>query len=143
MYQSLRSLDAELRREQRVAACERGPFGSGAALSAQADNKSGGTSGSVADGGTAAGGAAAAMPANSVSNSAAAGGGVTRSLRKTSLSGSSGGGNGATAPKYVPGSDNGIVARRLKKAAEQETNPSLRAKLWKEYTEYVLGTSAK
>jgi hypothetical protein len=131
MYQSLRSLDAELRREQRVVACERAPFGSGAVLSAQADNKSGGTSGAVADSGVV------------VSSSAAAGGGVTRSLRKTSMSGSSGGGNGATAPKYVPGSDNEIVARRLKKAAEQETNPDLRAKLWKEYTEYRQGASAK
>jgi hypothetical protein len=43
----------------------------------------------------------------------------------------------------VPGSDNEIVARRLKKAAEQETNPDLRAKLWKEYTEYRQGASAK
>jgi hypothetical protein len=59
------------------------------------------------------------------------------------MSGSTGGGNGATAPKYVPGSDNQIVARRLKKAAEQESSPGLRAKLWKEYTDYVQGTSAK
>ena len=138
MYQSLRSLDAELRREQRVAACERGPFGT--MLSAQVDNKPGGAAGAAVDGSGAA--AAVATSSNSMSNSAAAGGGVTRSLRKTNMSGSSGGGNGATAPKYVPGSDNEIVARRLKKAAEQEMNPSLRAKLWKEYTEYLQGAAS-
>src|ERR1700754_5148199 len=112
MYQSLRSPDAELRREERIAACERAPFGNTAMLSAQADNKSGGAAGSVSDSGVV------------VSSSAAAGGGVTRALRKTSMSPGtgSGGGNGATAPKYVPGSDNQIVAQRLKKAAEQETN---------------------
>lgn len=130
MYWSLRTLDAELRREQRIDACEQAPFGNTAMLRAQVDNKSDGASVTVGDSGV-------------VSSSAAAGGGVTRALRKTSMSGSSGGGNGATAPKYVPGSDNQIVARRLKKAAEQETNPSLRAKLWKEYTDYVQGASAK
>jgi hypothetical protein len=62
-----------------------------------------------------------------VTNSAAAGGGV----------------NGATAPTSRPGSDNEIIARRLKMAAEQETNPSLHAKLWKEYTDYLQGASAK
>ena len=78
-----------------------------------------------------------------VTSSAAAGGGATRGLHKTGISTASGGGNGATAPTYRPGSDNEIVARRLKKAAEQETNPSLRAKLWKEYTDYLQGASAK
>jgi hypothetical protein len=70
--------------------------------------------------------------------------GTSRTLRKASLSSSAGsGGNGATAQKIVPGSDNDVVARRLRKAAEQETNPSLRAKLWKEYTDYRQGSSAK
>jgi hypothetical protein len=64
------------------------------------------------------------------------------SIRKASLP-SGRGGNGATAPKVVPGNDNETVARRLRKAAEQETNPVLRAKLWKEYTDYRQGTAAK
>lgn len=63
-------------------------------------------------------------------------------MSKTSSS-SGRAGNGATAPKVVPGNDNDIVARRLRKAAEQETDPALRAKLWKEYTDYRQGTSAK
>jgi len=34
------------------------------------------------------------------------------------------------------GNDDDIVARRLRKAAEQETDPELKDKLWKEYVEY-------
>jgi hypothetical protein len=64
-------------------------------------------------------------------------------IRKTSLSATGGGGNGATAQKVAAGSDNDIVARRLRKAAEQETNPALRAKLWKEYADYRQGMSVK
>lgn len=64
--------------------------------------------------------------------------------RKGSLSpGSGGGGNGATAPNISPGSDDSIVARRLRNAAEQEADPKIRAELWKEYTNYKLGTSTK
>lgn len=64
-------------------------------------------------------------------------------VRKTSLSASGGGGNGATMQKVTAGSDNDIVARRLRKAAEQETNPALRAKLWKEYADYRQEMSAR
>ena len=125
MYQSLRALDAELRREQRLAACEQQPF-SNPVLQARASNQSGVDAGVV---GSAATGSAVA---------------AARSLRRTSSSPSAAGGsggNGAIAPKIVPGSDNDVVARRLRKAAEQETNPSLRAKLWKEYTDYRQGAS--
>jgi hypothetical protein len=64
-------------------------------------------------------------------------------VRKSSLSASGAGGNGAVAQKISAGSDNDIVARRLRKAAEQETDPILRAKLWKEYTDFRHGMSAK
>jgi hypothetical protein len=47
----------------------------------------------------------------------------------------SGGGSGA--PDRDPfGDDDDIVARRLRRAAEQETDPELKEKLWKEYIEY-------
>ena len=46
-------------------------------------------------------------------------------------------------PKVVAGSDNDIVARRLRKAAEQETDPALRKRLWKEYADYQQGIAAK
>jgi hypothetical protein len=135
MYQSLRSLDAQLRREERLAACEQQGF-SNTTLEAQASSQSG-----VAE----APAAASAAPApGAIASSAVAGLGTARALRRTSLSPTgAGGGNGATAPKIVPGSDNDVVARRLRKAAEQETDPGLRAKLWKEYTDYRQGSSAK
>jgi hypothetical protein len=140
MYQSLRSLDAELRREQVLAACEQKPT-----LEAQASNQSAVAAG--AGGGADAAPAAASAVSTSVpvASSAVTAVGAGRALRKTSLSpgGAVGGGNGATAPKFVPGSDNDVVARRLRKAAEQETDPGLRAKLWKEYTDYRQGSSGK
>lgn len=146
MYQSLRALDAELRREQRLAACEPHPIES-PLLQARTNNNEQNASG----GGAAAGdagvtaGAAVGGTARATANGAIAPSGLAlaTSGRKSSLSANGGGGNGATAPKVVAGSDNDIVARRLRKAAEQETNPALRAKLWKEYTDYRQGTSAK
>jgi len=171
MYQSLHALDVELRREQRVAACEH-PESSAPTREAQSGNgaaASGGPSpGTSAPGGMvamASGAAsvaanaspvvvapaanapstatASAAPQNSMANAAAPGATRATLIRKTSLSASGGGGNGATAQKTTPGSDNDIVARRLRKAAEQETNPTLRAKLWKEYADYRQGMAAK
>jgi hypothetical protein len=84
-------------------------------------------------------GAAVGGTARATANAAAA---HATLIRKAGLS-SGRGGNGATAPKVVPGKDDETVARRLRKAAEQETNPVLRAKLWKEYTDYRQGTAAK
>jgi len=183
MYQSLHALDVELRREQRVAACEH-PESSAPTLEAQSGNGAAAGGGSSAGVG-AAGGAGASpaggtgpsggssstaatagpvvatsAPATSATNAAstaaasaasqnpianAGAPGATRAtlIRKASLSATGGGGNGATAPKITVGSDNDIVARRLRKAAEQETNPTLRAKLWKEYTDYRQGMAAK
>jgi hypothetical protein len=155
MYQSLHALDVELRREQRVAACEH-PESSAPTLEAQSSHGAG--AGGVT---TATNGATAATPApttpaanptttaasaasqNPMGNAAAPGAARATLIRKASLSATGGGGNGATAPKVTAGSDNDIVARRLRKAAEQETNPTLRAKLWKEYTDYRQGMAAK
>jgi hypothetical protein len=203
MYLSLRSLDMELRREQRVAECEhpqssqmlearsgggagtgdgagsvagsgtaggatgsaanRGTAGGGGALAAGSD-ASAGVSGTLTGGGSAPVGGVVAMTTNSgtgststsatatassaASQSSIASGtatGTARStlVRKSSLSASGAGGNGAVAQKISAGSDNDIVARRLRKAAEQETNPALRAKLWKEYTDFRQGMSAR
>lgn len=167
MYQSLHALDVELRREQRVAACEH-PESSAPKLEAQSGNGAaagGGPSpGTSAPGGTVVMASAAATaspvvvapaanapstttasaaPQNSMANAAAPGAARSTLIRKTSLPATGGGGNGATAQKATPGSDNDIVARRLRKAAEQETNPTLRAKLWKEYADYRQGMTAK
>jgi hypothetical protein len=164
MYQSLHALDVELRREQRMAACERSQSamqtlqaqasgaGNGSAVSAQ-----GAGNGSAAAAGTGGGGGgapalpavdvtntdAAAKPSGAPINSMAATAARSTLIRKSSMSLGGGSGNGATMPKIVAGSDNDIVARRLRKAAEQETDPALRAKLWKEYADYRQGIAAK
>lgn len=51
------------------------------------------------------------------------------------------GGGGASAGKALPtGEDDDIIARRLRKAAEAETDPELKEKLWKEYRDYKENT---
>jgi hypothetical protein len=49
-------------------------------------------------------------------------------------------GNGAVATEIPDGNDDDVIARRLRKAAEQETDPELKDKLWKEYVEYKKNT---
>jgi hypothetical protein len=58
--------------------------------------------------------------------------------------GSQGGGQHRTAqntPRDIPdGSDDDVVARQLREAAEAERDPELRARLWDEYRRYKRGT---
>jgi hypothetical protein len=49
------------------------------------------------------------------------------------------GGSGAPPSAYSSSADDDIVARQLREAAEKETDPELKAKLWKEYEEYNKG----
>lgn len=41
---------------------------------------------------------------------------------------------------YPDGSDDDVVARQLREAAEKETDPALKEKLWEEYRKYKQGT---
>ena len=50
------------------------------------------------------------------------------------------GGGGASSRDIPDGSDNDLVARRLHRAAERETDPELKEKLWKEYADYKRNT---
>lgn len=55
--------------------------------------------------------------------------------------GGSGPGSVGKGPSSVPpgvgtGEDDDLVARQLREAAEKETDPELREKLWKEYQDY-------
>jgi len=50
------------------------------------------------------------------------------------------GGGGADARPLPSGEDDDIIARRLRKAAEAETDPELKEKLWKEYRDYKENT---
>jgi hypothetical protein len=87
--------------------------------------------------------ASTAASQSSIANGTTTGTARSTLVRKSSLSASGAGGNGAVAQKISAGSDNDIVARRLRKAAEQETDPVLRAKLWKEYTDFRQGMAAR
>ena len=50
---------------------------------------------------------------------------------------------GSGAPPDTPdGSDDDVVARQLREAAEKETDPVLKKKLWEEYRKYKEGTYA-
>ena len=54
--------------------------------------------------------------------------------------GSIGSGNQSTVPDDIPdGSDDDIIARQLREAAEKETDPELKKKLWEEYRRYKEG----
>jgi hypothetical protein len=55
--------------------------------------------------------------------------------------GSAGGGAGGSGASRPPREDEDVVARQLREAAEKETDPVLREKLWKEYEAYVEGRS--
>jgi hypothetical protein len=50
------------------------------------------------------------------------------------------GGTGVNAREIPSGADDDIIARRLRKAAEDETDPELKEKLWKEYIDYKENT---
>jgi hypothetical protein len=50
-------------------------------------------------------------------------------------------GRGQGVPPDIPdGSDDDVVARQLREAAEKETDPELKKKLWDEYRKYKKGT---
>jgi len=50
------------------------------------------------------------------------------------------GGAPGTPPDIPDGSDDDVVARQLREAAEKETDPELKKKLWEEYRKYKAGT---
>ena len=83
-----------------------------------------GSDASGSDAGTAGGGQ---PPSGAGSRGAGAGG-------KSQRTGS------GTPPDIPDGSDDDVVARQLREAAEKETDPELKKKLWEEYRKYKQGT---
>jgi hypothetical protein len=150
---SLGTLDREIRKEQEKTAQERdarAASNAGAAGTTEStddeddgDSKREGdlTSGTADTEGP---GAADGEKGNSAEKQKSSRPGDLKSEKEgKSKEGSSGGatssGSGAAATEIPDGSDDDIVARRLRKAAEQETDPELKEKLWKEYVEYKKG----
>lgn len=52
-------------------------------------------------------------------------------------------GQGPAAKDIPDGSDDDIIARQIREAAEKETDPELKEKLWKEYIEYKKNAQKK
>jgi len=149
---SLGAFDARLHKEQQKIAEERdarqatvsaatADGGTGAATAGTSSADGGGSSnGAGADGSS-----AAAVPGPHRGRR-----GETRNSRAGDLKSdkaaggpSSASGNGAPATIIPDGNDDDIVARRLRKAAEVETDPELKEKLWKEYVEYKKNTQVR
>jgi len=70
-----------------------------------------------------------------------AGGGQPAGGPVDSSEGAGDAGNDSDQPADIPdGNDDDVVARQLREAAEKETDPELKAKLWEEYRRYKKGT---
>jgi hypothetical protein len=127
---SLGSFDAKLRKEQQKIAQQRDARRA-AVVTVSTDDKPASARASADP----AGSAGADVPARGEKSSASRPGDLKSDKSAVGASGAAGG-NGAVASEIPDGNDDDIVARRLRKAAEQETDPELKEKLWKEYVEY-------
>jgi hypothetical protein len=143
---SLGSFDAELRTEQQRVAQERDARRAAAAGSAAAEapaaDKSGDSPGT----------AATEAPAEDTDRSAPGrhpGRAKPRDpsgdlkSEKAGKKPDDNAGNGASAREIPDGSDDDVVARRLRQAAQQETDPELKEKLWQEYIDYKKNAQGK
>jgi hypothetical protein len=149
---SIGTLDREIRKEQEKTAQERdaraaaNAGNSGSSSNGDDADKKDGDSASGTAGTEGPGGAADGKGKDSKSNRP---GDLKSDKQRKAEGNSNGGGNsgnnggaqgsGAGATEIPDGSDDDIVARRLRKAAEGETDPELKEKLWKEYIEYKKG----
>ncbi len=144
---SLGTFDARLRKEQQKLAQERDARQATVAASATSASDGTGVSKSGTDQTADAAGSAATDAPEKPSGSHGGGtgkrgdarsphAGDLKSDKNTGGANGSANGNGALAKEIPDGNDDDVVARRLRRAAEQETDPELKDKLWKEYVEY-------
>ena len=143
---SLGSFDAELRTEQQRVAQERDARRAAAAGSAAAEGQGADKSGDSA------GTAATEAPPEDTDRSAPGRypgrhkprdpSGDLKS-EKAGKKPDDNAGNGASAREIPDGSDDDVVARRLRQAAQQETDPELKEKLWQEYIDYKKNAQGK
>lgn len=133
---SLGTFDDTLRREQKAVAEEKDA--NDAAASGSSDSSSESTSGDESGSAKPEGPPAGASEPGRSRNETPARPGDLKSDKDRAANDANkpGGGTGAAPEKIPDGSDDDIVAKRLRKAAEQETDPELKEKLWKEYIEY-------
>jgi hypothetical protein len=127
------------------------PVATAGATTAGSKGADGGDGGTKTAGATAAASGGAAAPGGSGSSGGAASGGAsggsaggvqsiavvpTVLTTMPGVNAGGGSGNGKAAIERPAGNGDDIVARRLRKAAELETDPELRRKLWQEYVNY-------
>ena len=144
---SLGSFDAELRTEQQRVAQERDARRASAAGSATADQQ--GADKSADSPGT----ASTEAPQEDTDRSGVPGRHPGRAKprdpsgdlksEKAGKKPDDNAGNGASAREIPDGSDDDVVARRLRQAAQQETDPELKEKLWQEYIDYKRNAQGK
>jgi hypothetical protein len=128
---SLGEFDETLRGEQDRVAQERDSRAATAAGSADVESAGG------------AGGAREARAGDLKSDAAARDASTAKQGSESKGDTNVGGGSGAPNRGIPSGEDDDIVARRLRRAAEQETDPELKEKLWKEYVDYKRGAQGK
>jgi hypothetical protein len=134
---TLGTFDETLRKEQRTVAEEKDAREASAGGSAESEQTDAKRESEGSEGGS-------AKPENAPAEASEAGRKADAPARPGDLKSDQGNGGAGTAPKgtggsagNIPdGSDDDIVAKRLRKAAEQETDPELKEKLWKEYIDY-------
>jgi hypothetical protein len=142
---SLGKFDEQLRREQQRSAEERDNRTAAGGAGGSGDE---GRSGSTADvGGRDRSGDLRSEGSNGNARNGGAAGGSAEAAGGAAgdTSGNSviGGGGGAAAKPIPSGDDDDIIARRLRKAAEAETDPELKEKLWNEYRDYKANTGGR
>jgi len=136
---SLGEFDEKLLREQDLVKARRplsnspdsgGGTGSGSESEGRSEGDSGADSSQTSAGGTSAEGAQRGEQSQQQG----------RTQTNTSAQGGSSSGNQSTTPDDIPdGSDDDVIARQLREAAEKETDPELQKKLWEEYRRYKKG----
>jgi hypothetical protein len=144
---SIGTLNKEVRKEQEKTAQERDAraaanAGSSGSTDTESEGTDGDSSGSASTEGPKGAGkdkGNASRPGDLKSEKASKAEGKEGSSGAAGGSSSGQAGSGAGAAEIPDGSDDDVVARRLRKAAEAETDPELKEKLWKEYIEYKKG----
>jgi hypothetical protein len=126
---SLGAFDARLHKEQQKTAEERDARQATVATTATSNESAGSSQGTNGAGRQNAGGETSRA-------------GDLKSEKVAGANGSASG-NGAPATVIPDGNDDDIVARRIRKAAELETDPELKDKLWQEYVEYKKNTQVR
>ena len=121
-----------LREQERVkAASPHAAGGDGGGGGGQGGSGTGGESGSAGSEGSGGDGDEEVVEGSGGSPTYGAGAGPGSSQRQ---------GNSGAPPGTPDGNDDDVVARQLREAAEKETDPVLKKKLWEEYRKYKEGT---